>query len=120
TGKSGRALEDLVEASAAKVQVADDQRCPALCEDLGAARYWAVLAVRPHDASIAHPPSVVKSRFLTLRLRFTVVEYGRRKEDTMMTPATTEVGSKEPAVVEIDGFRGRLISANNSDYDTAR
>jgi FAD/FMN-containing dehydrogenase len=38
----------------------------------------------------------------------------------MMTPATTEVGSKEPAVVEIDGFRGRLISANNSDYDTAR
>ena len=40
----------------------------------------------------------------------------------MMTPTTAEVGrgSKEPTVVEIDGFRGRLISADHSDYDIAR
>jgi FAD/FMN-containing dehydrogenase len=27
---------------------------------------------------------------------------------------------KEPAVVEVDGFRGRLISTDHTDYDTAR
>ena len=63
TGESGRALQDLTEVSAAKVQVADDQRCPALGEDLGATGDGAVLAVRPHDASVAHAPSVVKSSF---------------------------------------------------------
>jgi len=33
----------------------------------------------------------------------------------MTTPTTAEVGhgSKEPTVVEIDGFRGRLISADD-------
>jgi FAD/FMN-containing dehydrogenase len=37
----------------------------------------------------------------------------------MTTTTTAEVGrgSKEPAVVQIDGFRGRLISANDADYD---
>ena len=39
----------------------------------------------------------------------------------MTTPTTAEVshGSK-PTVVEIDGFRGRLISAYHADYDIAR
>src|SRR5262245_19899016 len=76
TGESGRALQDFAEASAAKVQVADDQRCPAFGEDLGAARDGAILAVRPHDASIAHAPPIVKYRFLTLLPRSQVVECG--------------------------------------------
>jgi FAD binding domain-containing protein/berberine-like enzyme len=40
----------------------------------------------------------------------------------MMTATIPEVGrgSKEPTVVEIDGFRGRLISADHADYDIAR
>src|SRR5262245_35493579 len=44
------------------------------------------------------------------------------EEDIMTTPTTAEVGygSKEPTVVEIDGFRGRLIRAGYEDYDTAR
>ena len=39
-----------------------------------------------------------------------------------MTTTTAEVGhrSKKPTVVEIDGFRGRLISADHADYDSAR
>jgi hypothetical protein len=40
-----------------------------------------------------------------------------------MTTATTaelDHRSKEPIVVEIDGFRGRLISADHADYDIAR
>src|SRR6266545_7012965 len=56
----GRALQDPTEASAAQVQVADDQRRPALGEDLGATRDGAVLAVGSHRASVAHPPSAVK------------------------------------------------------------
>ena len=44
------------------------------------------------------------------------------EEDTMTTPTTAEVGygSTEPTVVEIAGFRGRLISAAHADYDIAR
>src|SRR5262245_2840844 len=44
------------------------------------------------------------------------------EEDTMTTPRTVEVRheSKKPTVVEIDGFRGRLISAGHADYDIAR
>ena len=40
----------------------------------------------------------------------------------MMTPTIAEVshGSKAPTVAEIDGFRGRLISADHADYDIAR
>src|SRR5499426_1579572 len=40
----------------------------------------------------------------------------------MTTPTIAEVGrgSKKPTVVEIDAFRGRLISANQTDYDIAR
>ncbi len=40
----------------------------------------------------------------------------------MTTPATAEVDheGKEPTVVEIDGFRGRLIGAGHADYDVAR
>jgi FAD/FMN-containing dehydrogenase len=40
-----------------------------------------------------------------------------------MTPSTTAEVSharKGPTVVEIAGFRGRLLSANHTDYDTAR
>ena len=33
---------------------------------------------------------------------------------------TTPTRSKEPTVVKIDGFRGRLISADYADYDSAR
>jgi FAD/FMN-containing dehydrogenase len=45
-----------------------------------------------------------------------------RKEHTMTTATTAEVGhaSKEPTVVEIGGFRGRLISADHADYDITR
>lgn len=39
---------------------------------------------------------------------------------TTPTPAEVGHGSKEPTVVEIDGFRGRLISAYHTDYDIAR
>src|SRR5262249_24052538 len=74
-------------ASAAKVQVADDQRRPALGEDLGATGDGAVLAVRPHNASVAHPPSLVKFRFLTIQ---PAVRGGpmwpSREEDPMATP----------------------------------
>jgi FAD/FMN-containing dehydrogenase len=44
------------------------------------------------------------------------------KEDTMTTATTAKVGhqSKQPTVAQIDGFRGRLISAGDTDYDTAR
>ena len=40
----------------------------------------------------------------------------------MTTTTTAQVGhaSKERTVVEIDGFRGRLISADHADYDSAR
>ncbi len=40
----------------------------------------------------------------------------------MTTATTAEVGhrSKQPTVVGIDGFRGRLISAGHADYDSAR
>jgi hypothetical protein len=40
----------------------------------------------------------------------------------MPTPITAKINreSKKPAVMEIDGFRGRLIRAGNSDYDIAR
>jgi FAD/FMN-containing dehydrogenase len=40
----------------------------------------------------------------------------------MTTPMTAEVRhrSKEPAVAQIDGFRGRLIGADDVDYDSAR
>jgi FAD/FMN-containing dehydrogenase len=41
----------------------------------------------------------------------------------MITPTTTAEGSQrssKPAVGQIDGFRGRMISAGHPDYDTAR
>ena len=40
----------------------------------------------------------------------------------MTTPTPVEVGQgiKEPSVVKIDRFRGRLISADHADYDIAR
>jgi FAD/FMN-containing dehydrogenase len=40
----------------------------------------------------------------------------------MKTAATANVGhrGKEPSVLEIDGFRGRLIRADQADYDLAR
>jgi FAD/FMN-containing dehydrogenase len=40
----------------------------------------------------------------------------------MTTPPTAELGhgGREPAVEEIDGFRGRLISSEHRDYDRAR
>ena len=40
----------------------------------------------------------------------------------MSTATTAEAGhkSKAPTVAEIDGFRGRLIAAGDSDYDIAR
>jgi FAD/FMN-containing dehydrogenase len=44
------------------------------------------------------------------------------KEGTIMTRTTTEVRGerKDPAAQGIDGFRGRLITANHADYDSAR
>jgi hypothetical protein len=40
----------------------------------------------------------------------------------MTTPTTAQVepGSQKPTLVEIDGFRGRVISAEHADYDIAR
>src|SRR5918912_855142 len=45
-----------------------------------------------------------------------------RKEDQMTTPTTAEVGhwGKAPTVAQIDGFRGRLITSDDADYDVAR
>src|SRR5512145_2889558 len=45
-----------------------------------------------------------------------------REEDIMTTQTTAPVAHaiKAPTVVEIDGFRGRLIRADHADYDTAR
>src|SRR5262245_51171512 len=44
------------------------------------------------------------------------------EEDTMTIPTIAELdnGRKEPIGVDIDGFRGRLISADHADYDIAR
>ena len=39
---------------------------------------------------------------------------------TTLTTAEVGHGGKKPTVVEIDGFRGRLISADHADYDVAR
>jgi FAD/FMN-containing dehydrogenase len=39
--------------------------------------------------------------------------------ETSMSTAVSQ-GSKEPTIVEVDGFRGRLISAEGADYDVAR
>ena len=39
---------------------------------------------------------------------------------TILMPAEVGQGPKESPVVEIDGFRGRLISAADADYDVAR
>jgi hypothetical protein len=55
TGESGRARQALTEASTAKMQLVDDQRCPTVSEDLGATGDGAVLTVRPHDASVTPP-----------------------------------------------------------------
>ncbi|HEX6016979.1 MAG TPA: FAD-binding oxidoreductase [Burkholderiaceae bacterium] len=38
----------------------------------------------------------------------------------MSTPTTAQVGRANQAVVEIGGFRGRLIDADHADYDGAR
>ena len=40
----------------------------------------------------------------------------------MTTPTTADVGygTREPTVAKIDGFRGRLISADDADYNIAR
>ena len=45
-----------------------------------------------------------------------------KPEDTMITSTTMEVRqrSKQPTAVQIDGFRGRLIAADDADYDLAR
>jgi hypothetical protein len=45
-----------------------------------------------------------------------------REEDAMTTPTAAEVGrgSKRRPVAAIDGFRGRLINTDHSDYDIAR
>src|SRR5687767_12412984 len=39
---------------------------------------------------------------------------------TIPTTAAVGRGSKEPTVVQIDGFRGRLISAGHADYNITR
>ncbi len=51
-GESGRTLEDLAEGFTAQMQVADDQRRPALSEDLRATGDRAVLPVSPHEHSV--------------------------------------------------------------------
>jgi hypothetical protein len=68
-GEPGRTLEDLAEGLTAQMQVADDQRRPALSEDLRATGDRAVLAVGPYERSVPRHPTVVKSRFLTSKSR---------------------------------------------------
>src|SRR5829696_5944242 len=72
-GKPGRALQNLTEAAATQIQVADDHRRPALGEDLRTTGDRAVLAVGPHDLSVADTPPSVKSRSETIQTRATVV-----------------------------------------------
>jgi hypothetical protein len=73
TRESGRSLQNLTKARTTNVQVANDQWCPALREYLSAPRDWAVLAVCPHDASVAFVSLAVKSRLLTLLPRIGAV-----------------------------------------------
>src|SRR5262245_26645756 len=44
------------------------------------------------------------------------------EEDSMTTPTTADVrkAGKAPIGPKIDGFRGRLITADHADYDIAR
>jgi hypothetical protein len=68
-GESGRTLEDLAEGLTPQIQVADDQRRPTLREDLRATGDRAVLAVGPHERSVARLSTAVKSRFFTSKSR---------------------------------------------------
>src|SRR5262249_20768322 len=68
-GESGRTFEDFAKGLTAQMQVADDQRRPALSEDLCATRDRAVLAVGPHARSLPRRSTAVKSRFLTSESR---------------------------------------------------
>src|SRR5262245_5094740 len=103
----GGALQDLAERLASEIQIPDDQRGPALGEDLGAPGDRAVLAVGSHAASLAPRRPDVKSRYGTSRPRSAVVRCRRSP-------------SEEAAAMEIDGFRGAVISADHPDYDVAR
>src|SRR5262245_54107604 len=68
-GEPRRAREDLAEGLTAQLHVADDQRRPALSEDLRATGDRAVLAVSPHEHSVRRLPAAVKSRFFTSKSR---------------------------------------------------
>ena len=102
----GRALEDLAERCTTEVQIPHDQRRPAFGEDLGAAGDRAVLAVGTHGASLA-PPSACEVQILNF---------------TPTGPRWCDAGSRseEVAKMQIDGFRGALITADHPDYDAAR
>src|SRR5262245_24896445 len=105
------------------MQVADDQRRPALREDLRPTGDGAVLAVRPHGASVARPRAGVKSRFLTSQAWGAGAQCGRRQRRTPMTATTSAdigVAGKRQTVAQIEGFRGRLVCAGDADYDIAR
>src|SRR5262245_56292341 len=83
-------------------------------------QYWPYVLTA---AMLRTPASGWKYRFYTFSalLRSGPME-SSREEDTMTTRMTAEIGSgrKHPAVVEIEGFRGRLITADQPDYDIAR
>src|SRR5262249_55041937 len=68
-GEPGRALEDFAEGFTAQMHVADDQRRPALGEDLRATGDRAVLPVGPHEHSVLRFSAGVKSRFFTSKSR---------------------------------------------------
>src|SRR6187455_640519 len=62
-----------------------------------------------------------KSRFLTSRPWATVVPWGRRGASMDDTDhRACRPLSEEVIAMEIDGFRGQLITADHADYDTAR
>jgi hypothetical protein len=69
TGESGRTLEDLAEGFTAQMHVADYQRRPTLSEDLRTMGDRAILAVGPHERSVARFWTTGKSRFFTSKSR---------------------------------------------------
>src|SRR5262249_34670991 len=118
-GEPGRAGEDFAEGFAAQMHVADDQRRPALGEDLRAAGDRAVLAVGPHEHSVLRFSAGVKSRFFTSKSRS--LTSARYAPDVAMGPSTRGGTMTAPTTtMQIPGFGGEVIAPGHDRYDDAR